>query len=404
MTMKSCANIKIVLGIFFLIMSGCTKPDKNYVYGPENPDPYPANRKVAVLDSIKANPQYPTRTVTIYGSGFDTSKPENNFVWFDVARATVLNAWADSIQVTVPLSNPLNIDYFFEDSVGVKSALQNSYDWSNTIPFKYLPMTHPYIASQYPANHPEDKFTKPRGLAFDNVGNIYLVNARLRSIYKDTPAGGERTVYAFGGKFEGGLRMGTDGYLYSAGNLDNMIYRISSGGGYEAWAAVPNPWGLDFDESGNLFVVDNVNGELYKVSPDGNAEKILKFPGSGEKAYCRVYNGYVYVNDRNSGNFFRVPVTVTSADTVETIEVDSDYLVKDITFGTDGSAYITAFNGSANVILKMDNTGKTSELLEFAGDLGFITWYGDFIFISCTDGPVYEMLIHDNTSAPYYGR
>jgi hypothetical protein len=93
----------ILLGIFigslFLFFSRCTKPDENIVYSSDNPDPYPANFNVAVLDSIQPISDYPTNVITIIGAGFDTRKPEYNFVWFDIARARVINMWAESLHV-----------------------------------------------------------------------------------------------------------------------------------------------------------------------------------------------------------------------------------------------------------------------------------------------------------------
>ncbi|UCE05678.1 MAG: hypothetical protein JSW07_19120 [bacterium] len=389
-----------------LVLSGCTSPDKDVVYGPDNADPYAPNFNVAILDSIQPIMEYPSNEVTIIGSGFDTRDPEYNFVWFGIARAKVNEIWAESLHVEVPVPNPFDPDYFFGDSVEVKMALRNSYDWSNIVPFIFKPMAHPYVASLYPSNHPEDKFTKPRGLAFDDEGNIYLMNARLRSIYKDTPESGERTVYAFGGKFDGGMRMGSDGYLYAAGNGDNTIYRIPpEGGSFENWVTIPSPWGMDFDESGNLFVVDNTNGHLYKVSPGGDVEKIAELPGTEEKAYCRVYEGYVYVNEKATGNFFRVPVIAESlVDSVETIEVSPGTMVNDMTFGSDGSMYITSSKEGVNSIIKITASGDEVALLELVGDLAFMTWYGKFLYVCSLTGPVYKVLIHDNTSAPYYGR
>jgi sugar lactone lactonase YvrE len=397
----------ICIGSMFLIFSGCTNPDENIVYSSDNPDPYPANFNVAVLDSIQPISDYPTNMIAIIGSGFDTRKPEYNFVWFDVARAKVIDIWAESLHVEVPLPNPLQPDYFFDDSIEVKVALQNSYNWSNTIPFIYKPMAHPYLVKVYPSNHTEDKFTKPRGLAFDHQGNMYLSNARLRSIYKDTPIGGERTVYAFSSnlKVDGGMRMGIDGYVYAAGNTENLIYRIPPGGNsFENWVSVPSPWGMDFDDAGNLFVVDNMNGDLYKVSTDGTVKKVIELPGTGEKSYCRVYEGFVYVNDKATGNFFRVPALADKVDSVETIVVSPGNLVNDITFGVDGSMYITASQGGRSSLVKVTLSGEEQPIVELAGELGFLTWYDKFIYISSLTGPVYKVLIYDNTSAPYHGR
>jgi len=396
--------IGCVLLSFLLFWSQCTRPDKDAVYGPNQPDPYPINESAASLTKIAPSEAYPTQTITVSGSNFDVGSPDRNFMWFQTTRAIVQRAWAESLRVEVPVPNPSKPNYFFKDTVRVKIALKGSTLWSNSLLFKYKPMADTYVASVYPANHPEDKFTKPRGLAFDPSGNLYLVNNRLRSIYKDAPAGGERTVYAFGGKFDGGMRMGSGGFLYAAGNLDNVVYRIPPGGGsYESWASVPNPWGLDFDSAGNLFVVDNVNGHVYKITADRQVKKVATLPGNEAKGYCRVFNGNVYVNEEGTGNFFKMPTGIDSTGTVEKIQGVTGFVVRDFTFGADGSIYASGSQGGKNAVVKLSPSSQTSTVVTFDGSLMFMTWGGKFLYIGTSDGPIYRLLIHDNAAAPYYG-
>jgi len=165
-------------------------------------------------------------------------------------------------------------------------------------------------------------------------------------------------VYSFGKRYDGGLRMGPEGYLYAASNSQNIIYRIPAGGGsVEEWATVPSPWGIDFDELGNLFVVDKTNGDLYKISPDGAVTKIADLPGSNEKSFCRVFDGFVYVNEKQAGGYFRVPASAASlVDTVETIEVSPGNIVNDITFGVDGAMYVLVETGATSSLEKLSNS------------------------------------------------
>lgn len=403
--------IKILIAVIILTVHGCIEPDDNIVYGPDNPDPYPTHDEVAVIDSIVPGISYPTDTVIVRGSGFDTSSADKNFVIFGTANAEATAVWSDSLEVVVPLPSP--IDYSFSDTVLVKVALQGSYDWSNEVSFVFKPMAHVYLANEYPpAPHTEENFTQPRGLEFDTEGNAYLMNARLRSIYQDSPAG-IRTVYAFGGRFNGGLRMGPDGYLYAAGNSNSIIYRIPPGGGsFEEWATVPNPWGMDFDRFGKLFVVDKANGHLYWVSTDGTAEKVAELPGIVEKAYCRVYGDAVYVNEYATGMFFKIPLTENAVGEVDTaMTIVEGYWVNDFTFGADGSMYIAGHIYDAlllitkSALIKVDLSGDQVEVVELDGEPGFVTWYDKFLYTGLlTGGLVYKVLIHDNEGAPYNGR
>ncbi|MFB0515395.1 MAG: IPT/TIG domain-containing protein [Candidatus Neomarinimicrobiota bacterium] len=396
--------LKLVWAAAVVVFSGCIESGDDILYDLDNPDPYPAHSETAELDSVVPSSAYPTDIVIIRGSGFDTRSTDYNFVFFGIASATVTTVWADSLAVVVPTPRP--IDYFFADTVLVKVALQGSYSWSNEVSFIFKPMAHVYVASEYPAGHPEEKFTQPRGLAFDTDGNMYLMNQRLRAIYKDTP-GGVRTVYAFGStlKVDGGLRMGPDGSLYAAGNGEGLIYRIPPGGGsFEEWTTVPNPWGMDFDRFGNLFVVDNANRHLYRISSDGTTEKVAELPGTAEKAYCRVFGDAVFVNERTTGIIFKLAFTEDSVGEIDTVETTVSGRVNDITFGTDGSMYVSGISEGANALIKVDPSGTLKSVVTLAGDLGFLTWHDKFLYISSLTGPVHKVLMHDNTTAPYYGR
>jgi len=377
---------------FFFIIPGCIEQEDDIIYGPDNPDPWPADYDVAILDSISPPSTYPTYEVTLYGNGFNTKSMDFNFVWFGSSRAQVLNVWDDSVRVEVPIPKPIN--YLFSDSVDVMIGLQGSYEWSNVLPFLYIPLAHHYLAMTYPAQHPEEKFTKPRGLAYDDDGNLYLMNARLRSIYRDSPVGGERTVFSFGGKYDGGLRFGPDGYLYAANNGDNLIYRISpDGSSYEEWISLPNPWGIDFSESGDLFVVDNIGSDVYKVGANKTITKVADF-GTGLKvAYCKYSNGYIYVNTEQEGYIFRFPADADAVTEPDTITASPAVLIADLIFDQLGNMYFTGGTDQINSLYVLPAGGAAEELVTLGTGLSFITILEDFIYISRLDGPVYRVLI-----------
>jgi sugar lactone lactonase YvrE len=381
----------IHLGLIVLIFS-CTMPDENIEYGADNPDPWAPNYQVAQLDSLVPSYAYPTIAVTLRGSGFDTRSNDNNFVWFESSRATVTNVWNDSLQVIVPLPYPL--DFFFHDTIQVKVALQGSYNWSNTVPFAFKPMAHQYLATTYPALHPEDKFTKPRGLAFDSEGNLYLVNARLRSIYKDTPPGGERTLFSFGARYEGGLKFGPDGYLYAAALTGNEIVRVSpDGSSYETWVSIPNPFGIDFDEQGNLFAVDMVNSDVYKINPQGVSKRILNLTGQNIISYCRYHQSEIYINAVKGAALYHFPSASDTVTAVDTLALEDVQYLNDLVFDDQGSIYLAGGEARVNAIYKVTAAGDATKLVELGSELTFLVYHDKFLYISRLDGPVYEVLI-----------
>lgn len=376
----------------FIIVTGCTEPDENIIYGLDNPNPWLPNTAVAQLDSIVPNYDYPTKQVTIRGTGFDTRLNEYNFVWFENARAEVQSVWQDSLYVTVPVPQPL--DFFFTDTVQVKMSLQGSYNWSNNVPFVFKPMAHQYLALTYPPLHPEDKFTKPRGLEFDQNGNLYLINARLRSIYLDTPVAGDRTLFSFGAKYEGGLRFGPDGYLYAAAFTGSEIIRVSpDGSSYETWMQIPNPWGIDFDEQGNLFVVDIINSDVYKISPQKIQNKIVDLPGQNATSYCRYHAGEIYLNAYSNAAVYHFSSQIDSLTSLDTLEIEDVQYINDIIFDELGNMYITGGESKINALFKISPAGEVTKMVELGSELTFMVYHDKFLYVSRLDGPVFQVLV-----------
>jgi hypothetical protein len=220
------------------------------------------------------------------------------------------------------------------------------------------------------------------------------MNARLRSIYQDKPVGGDRTVFSFGGKFDGGLRFGPDGYLYAAGNGDDIIYRISAdGSSYEDWISVPSPWGIDFSSSGDLFVVDNSQSDIYKIGSNKEIKKIADFDSDLKIAYCKVFDGYVYLNTKQDGYIFRFPADVDTVSRIDSIIVSEANVIADMIFDQHGNMYFTGGTDEANSVIVLYTTGEEEILVSLGAGLSFITRIEDFIYVANLDGPVYKVLI-----------
>jgi sugar lactone lactonase YvrE len=110
--------------------------------------------------------------------------------------------------------------------------------------------------------------TSPTGLAFDNVGNCYAANFNDNKIYKITPAGVVSDFVTTNLNGPHDIVLGPDGNLYVSNFFGGTISRITLAGAIVTFATgFSNPIGLAFDNSGYLFVVNNSNGQLSKVSP-----------------------------------------------------------------------------------------------------------------------------------------
>ncbi|MBS1857304.1 MAG: hypothetical protein JST11_18195 [Acidobacteria bacterium] len=139
---------------------------------------------------------------------------------------------------------------------------------------------------------------KPRGVALDGQGNIYIAESdRIRMIGSDgtvtTVAGGGSGGLADGGPATSatlvditGIAIDTFGNLFIADPYNYRVRRVSAGvistyagggtatgtfgdGGRATDAQLSQPQGIAVDASGNLFIADPVDGRIRKVTPAG---------------------------------------------------------------------------------------------------------------------------------------
>lgn len=159
------------------------------------------------------------------------------------------------------------------------------------------------------------KLNRPQGIVFDKKGNLYIADSNNYRIREVNSAGIISTIAGTGVKgyggdggpavnaalnFPAGMAVDPAGNLYFADILNQRIRKISTQGiittvagngtaGYlgdggpatSAW--LQNPEGVAADQAGNLYIADNYNCRIRKVS--ANTGLITTIVGTGQCEY-----------------------------------------------------------------------------------------------------------------------
>src|SRR5690242_12494033 len=120
------------------------------------------------------------------------------------------------------------------------------------------------------------------GLATDLSGNIYIADAQGHRVRQVSRAGVIRTIAGTG-------RPG-----------------FSGDGGPASAAQLNSPYGLAFDNRGNLYVADLGNGRVRRVTPDGIISTVAAAPLISPRNLAADNAGGLYVSDFDGHAVYRI--------------------------------------------------------------------------------------------------
>ena len=247
------------------------------------------------------------------------------------------------------------------------------------------------------------KFNNPSGVAVNAAGNVYVAdreNNRIRKIAAGTVStfAGTGTAGAVDGigsaasfNAPSGIAIDATGNLYVADRANNKIRKITSAGvvstfagsgtagaadGTGTAASFNSPQGVAVDASGNVYVADDGNHKIRKITPAGVVSTLAGSgtagSADGTSSAASFKNpigiavdavGNVYVADFGNNKIRKI----TPAGVVSTIAGSiAPPFLPDGTTSTDGSLTSATFTAPAGVAIDNDNNVYVAEASYFS--------------------------------------
>lgn len=186
------------------------------------------------------------------------------------------------------------------------------------------------------------KFNMPGSVAVDGQGNVYVADTSNQTIRKITPAG---VVTTFAGS--PGLTGGNDGI----------------GGAARFWS----PSGVATDAAGNVYVADQANGTIRKITPDGTVTTLAG--AAGQRSYA---------DGVGAAARFMNPLAVAVDGAGNVYVADGNYTVRKVT--SDGVA--TTLAGAAGQYGTADGIGAAAR---FVGPSGIAVDASGTVYVTDSD-------------------
>lgn len=252
------------------------------------------------------------------------------------------------------------------------------------------------------------QFLSPAGVAVDGAGNVYIADQDNNAIRKITPLGANWVVTTIAGGTQGsldgtnagaqffgpsGIALDSSGTLYVTDQYNSTLRQITPVGanwvvstiagsaglsghadGTNSSARFSSPAGLSVDGSGNIFLADELNNAIRKITPSGANWLVTTIAGgsggdsdgtnssaqfSGPSGVAVDFSGRLFVSDQFN-NTIRLITPAGTNWVVSTIAGAPD------SGRSDGNGANARFNAPAGVAVDTDGNIYVADLFNDA--------------------------------------
>ena len=151
-------------------------------------------------------------------------------------------------------------------------------------------------------------FEGASGVAIDAAGSLFQSNIRGSYLSRVHPDGTAEKFVSEGLQNPVGIVIDAEGTLWIANCGSASIQKVTRDGVSTRFAASPLlkcPNGITRDDAHNLYAANFYNGDVLKITPDGEVSVLATLPG-GNNGHIVHVDGTLYVVDRGAHQLYAV--------------------------------------------------------------------------------------------------
>jgi sugar lactone lactonase YvrE len=280
------------------------------------------------------------------------------------------------------------------ETVKARVSIKGSEFWSNLMDYTFKKLSPEIL---------DDEISWPNGVAVDKDWNTYVASVNDEAIYKITPEGEKSTFAEL--PTSGAIEFGPDEYLYVCQQWEGKVVRVSPDGAtvedVVEVAGGDGPIDFDWDAVGNMYIVSNWAG-IFKVDVGGTQTQVAEIDNPKS---IRIFENTLTISDIWNSTIWKYDITESGLENQTAIyEGDSPLGLE---MDELGNVYYTEAWQTTLYFQNEDGSGGAMYEEQLETPMHYLTFYDRYMYIvypGWADVGVVLRVYVGEMQAPNYGR
>lgn len=201
-------------------------------------------------------------------------------------------------------------------------------------------------------------FVRPISVAFDGIGDAFVVDSSTHSVYKVSEASGSQDEVTTGVREPDGLAVDVHGDLFVSAPEDDQVVEVPAGAssGTPIGTGLSGPTGVAVDAAGDVFIADTGHDRLVKELAGGHGQVVVDSDLNEPTGVVVSTAGNVYVANTGANDV----VEISSTGHVSKVNAGKLSQPTGVALDARGDLFIS--DSTSDHVVEVNTSGRSSVL------------------------------------------